>query len=217
MSPDQRVPDKSMQGTDPAAMLNPRLRFLASMEYAAYEEALKVYDATPLPVDASADDKAHKTYATINLQRATRIMRSYTPGDEVTAAAQALGAGHVWGVLSEVWCGDSAQIVPYLARIASGGNGITFRVMLRDENPDVMDRYLTGGKRSIPKLIAWDAEGNELFSWGPRPAGAQAVVDESIAAGLPKEERLERLHLWYGRDRGKGIETEVAAVLRSIR
>jgi hypothetical protein len=216
MSPDPRVPDKGAAGADPAAMLNPRLRFLSAMEYAAYEEALRVYDATPLPAGASADDTAHKAFATINLQRATRITRSYTPGAEVAAAVQALGAGHVWGVLSEVWCGDSAQVVPYLARIASGGNGITFRVMLRDENPDVMDRYLTAGKRSIPKLIAWDAEGKELFAWGPRPAGAQAVVDEALAAGLPKEERLERLHLWYGRDRGKGIETELAAVLRSI-
>lgn len=217
MLPDHHGPAKDEPGADPAALLNPRLRFLASMEYAAYEEALRVYDATPLPPDASADDRAHKAFASINLQRATRISRSYTPGEEVTAAVQALDPGHVWGILSEVWCGDSAQVVPYLARIAALGSGITFRVMLRDGNPDVMDRYLTSGKRSIPKLIAWNTEGKELFTWGPRPAGAQAVVDEALAACLPKNERLERLHLWYGRDRGKGIEAELASVLRGIR
>ena len=78
-----------------------------------------------------------------------------------------------------------------------------------------MDLYLTDGKRSIPKLIVWDAGGKELFTWGPRPAGAQAVVEEALAAKLPKDQRLEKLHLWYGRDRGRSIESELAVLLRA--
>jgi hypothetical protein len=191
-------------------------RFRDAQTYHDYEEGLRLYEATPLPADASADDRAHKSYATINLQRASRIAKSYVPGEEITAAVRALPGGQLWGVLSEVWCGDSAQIIPYLARIAALRKDITFRVMVRDENPDVMDRYLTDGKRCIPKLIVWDAEGEELITWGPRPAGAHGVVGEALAAGLPKNERLERLHLWYGRDRGKGIEGEIAALLRGI-
>ncbi len=192
-------------------------RFRAAQTYAAYEEGLRVYDATPLPDGASADDRGHKSYAAINLQRASRIARSYTPGGEITAAVQALPGPQLWGVLSEVWCGDSAQVIPYLARIAAIRGDITFRVIVRDENPDIMNRYLTNGTRSIPKLIVWNACAEELFTWGPRPAGAQAVVDEALAACVPKPERLERLHLWYGRDRGKSIEAEIAALLRSVR
>jgi hypothetical protein len=191
-------------------------RFRNAQTYQEYEEGLRIYDATPLPEDAAADDRAHKSFATINLQRASRIARSYIPGEEVTAAVHAVSGAQLWGVISEVWCGDSAQVIPYLARIASVREDITFRVMVRDENPDIMDRYLTNGKRSIPKLIVWRAEGTELFTWGPRPSGAQAVVEEALAAGVPKEERLERLHLWYGRDRGKGIEGELAALLRGF-
>jgi hypothetical protein len=192
-------------------------RFRGAQSYQDYEEGLRVYDATPLADGASADDRAHKSFATINLQRASRIARSYVPGEEITAAVQALPGAQLWGVLSEVWCGDSAQIIPYLARIASLREDITFHVMVRDENPDIMDRYLTGGKRCIPKLIVWSAAGKEVLTWGPRPSGAQAVVDEALAAGVTKEERLERLHLWYGRDRGKAIEGELAALLRGIR
>ena len=217
MSPETTVPGHGGQDTNPHALLQARARFLAAADYHGYEEALKVYDATPLPPDASPDDTAHKSYATINLQRASRIGRSYVPGDEVTAAVRALPGGQVWGVLSEVWCGDSAQIIPYLARIVALRDDITFRVMPRDANLDVMDHYLTDGKRCIPKLIVWNEAGEEVFTWGPRPAGAQAAMDEAIAAGLAKAERLERLHLWYGRDRGKSIEAELATVLRRVR
>ena len=203
--------DRGQGASDVAA------RFRIAQTYQEYEEGLRVYDETPLPADASADDKAHKAYATINLQRASRIARSYTPGEEITATVHALSGGQLWGVLSEVWCGDSAQIIPYLARIAALRADITFRVMVRDENPDIMDRYLTSGKRCIPKFIVWNAGGEELCTWGPRPAGAQAVIDEALAGGVPKEQRLERLHLWYGRDRGKSIEGEIATLLRGIR
>jgi len=190
-------------------------RFQAGLNYDAYEEALKVYDATPLPPDASDNDRSHKAFATINLQRASRISRSYVPGEEITALVTGSSGNQLWGVLSEVWCGDSVQVIPYLSRIASLRHGIAFRILLRDENPDIMDLYLTEGKRCIPKLIVWDGDGKQLFTWGARPAGAQAVVEEALAAKLPKDQRLEKLHLWYGRDRGRSIERELAALLRS--
>jgi hypothetical protein len=192
-----------------------RERFLAGMTYAAYEEALKMYEATSLPSDASEDDRSHKAFATINLQRASRISRSYVPGEEITSLITGSSGAQLWGVLSEVWCGDSVQVLPYLVGMAALRVDITLRILLRDVNLDLMDRYLTDGKRSIPKLIVWDADGEEIFMWGPRPAGAQAVVDEALAAKLPKNQRLEKLHLWYGRDRGRSIESELGALLRA--
>jgi len=185
------------------------------MEYAAFEEALKVYDTTPLSADASDDDRSHKAFATINLQRASRISRSYVPCEEITELVTGSRGAQVWGVLSEVWCGDSVQVLPYLARIAALRDDIMLRILLRDVNADIMDSYLTDGKRSIPKLIVWNADGKEIFTWGPRPAGAQSVVEEALAAKLPKDQRLEKLHLWYGRDRGRSIESELAALLRA--
>jgi hypothetical protein len=190
-------------------------RFRAGIAYAAYEEALKMYEAMSLPPDASADDRSHKAFATINHQRASRISRSYIPGEEITSLITRSSGAQLWGVLSEVWCGDSVQVLPYLARMEALRGDITLRILLRDINPDIMDRYLTDGKRSIPKLIVWDADGEEIFTWGPRPAGAQAVVEEALAAGLPKHQRLEKLHLWYGRDRGRSIESELGALLRA--
>lgn len=190
-------------------------RFRQGMAYAEYEARLAAYAAEPVPDGASAEDRTHRSFAGINLQRATRIARTYVPGDGIGAVVRALPGPQLWGVLSEVWCGDSVQVIPYLDRIAGLRADIDLRILLRDEHPDVMQCYLTGGKRCIPKLILFDAAGRELGSWGPRPAGAQATVDDALAAGLPKEERLQRVHLWYGRDRGLSLESELAVLLQA--
>ncbi len=117
-------------------------------------------------------------------------------------------------ILTESWCGDSAQISPY---IAEQNQRIDLRILLRDENLDIMDQYLTDGKsRSIPKLIAFDCQGNELFQWGPRPAEAQAFVIKAKQDGIPKEHYLGKLHKWYASNKGKAIEDEFKKILVSL-
>ena len=119
-------------------------------------------------------------------------------------------------VLTEDWCGDSAQNLPYIAKIAECNSLIKLRILPRDQNLDLMDLYLTDQKsRSIPKLVAFDEFGNELFQWGPRPYEAQKLVMELNALGLSKNEFNEKLHLWYGRNKGKSIENEFVELLKS--
>ena len=93
-------------------------------------------------------------------------------------------------------------------------------MILRDENLPIMDSFLADGKRSIPRLVVFALEGpnaNEVLAqWGPRPAAAQDVFDEAKAAGLEKPQILEKLHLWYGRDRGRALEGELLALLNGI-
>ena len=114
-------------------------------------------------------------------------------------------------MISEPWCGDSAQCLPCLMITARLNPLVRLRVLLRDEHPAVMDRYLTRGTRSIPILVAFDEEGVEIFRWGPRPAAAQAVVDAAKRDGVEKKDLLERLHLFYGRDRGRALDAELSA------
>jgi hypothetical protein len=117
-------------------------------------------------------------------------------------------------VISEAWCGDSAQNLPYIAKIAECNPLINLRIILRDSNLDIMDLYLADGKsRSIPKLVAFDEDGNELFQWGARPKEAQELVTRLKNEGMEKEKFLEQLHLWYGRDRGRTLENELKIIL----
>jgi hypothetical protein len=107
-------------------------------------------------------------YTRLNLARTVRNEKTVKLLPEVTEALAQAGP-MTWLVITEPWCGDSSQVVPVLALMAEAAPGIRMRIVLRDEHLDLMDRYLTRGGRSIPKLIAFAASGRELFTWGPRP------------------------------------------------
>ncbi len=114
-------------------------------------------------------------------------------------------------VLSGDWCGDAANAVPVLVRLAEAVPGVEVRQLDRDTYPQVMDRYLTGGSRSIPLVIGLDASYRELGRWGPRPAELQAWVLGHLH--LPKAERYPAIRRWYAKDRGKTMLEELLAAL----
>ena len=115
--------------------------------------------------------------------------------------------------ISEDWCVDTSSTIPTLARVAESVPGVDLRLILRDANLDIMDRYLTNGARSIPVVIVLDGDFNEVGRWGPRPSELQAWVMANRAL-LPRAEVVKEERRWYARDRG---ETSVREVLGAIR
>jgi hypothetical protein len=114
-------------------------------------------------------------------------------------------------VIAEDWCGDASSTIPLLAKLVSQVPGLELRVLLRDQYPEVMDRYLTNGSRSIPIVIALDEDFRELGHWGPRPDELQAWVMANRAT-IPKAELYPQVRKWYARDHG---ETTLREVLES--
>ena len=84
-------------------------------------------------------------------------------------------------VLAEDWCGDVIANLPILARLAHAVDGkLNLRIFKRDENLDIMDQHLYQGKfRSIPAVIFFDQEMNELGCWWERPQIARNEMDEA--------------------------------------
>lgn len=113
-------------------------------------------------------------------------------------------------VLAEDWCGDASNSIPFLARWAEQTPGVQLRIIRRDEHPEVMDRYLTNGSRSIPVVILLDQGFRELGHWGPRPSVLQKWVLENRAT-VPKTELYPQIRKWYARDRGETTLREVLA------
>lgn len=90
-------------------------------------------------------------------------------------------------VLTEDWCGDAMLNIPILLKLADKGN-IDVRMLLRDENLELMDQYLTNGKsRAIPIFIFIDENGKEVAKWGPRAEVIQQFVTESRETLPPAE------------------------------
>lgn len=107
---------------------------------------------------------------------------------------------------------DTSNTIPFLARVTESVPGVDLRVVLRDANPAIMDRYLTNGSRSIPVLIILDGEFREVGRWGPRPSELQAWVMANRPL-LPKGEVVKEERRWYARDKG---ETTIREVLNSV-
>lgn len=110
-----------------------------------------------------------------------------------------------WLVLTESWCGDAAQTIPMLHKIANLGKGIQFQIALRDAHPALMDFFLTNGGQAIPKLIAYDPKTKAvLYDWGPRPKVATEMVQKyKSEKGTVDAEFKKSLQLWYTKDKGQ--------------
>lgn len=147
------------------------------------------------------------------------LWRSYYDRAEIPEAilARARAIPGTWHllVLAEDWCGDAFNSVPYLAKLADQVENFDLRILERDQNLDIMDRYLTNGGRSIPKVIVLDADWAERGDWGPRPAELQNWFLEE-GKQMEFEERWLQMRRWYARDRGATTLEEVVTLLESL-
>lgn len=73
--------------------------------------------------------------------------------------------------LAEDWCGDVIANLPVLGRLAREAGTLDVRIFLRDQNKDLMQRYLNQGKyESIPVFAFFDDAFNEIGVFTERPA-----------------------------------------------
>ena len=162
-------------------------------------------------------DAPYDKYIPINQKRVKRIRKALaTKGlrEELAEVATTLPHGARMLVLNEFWCGDGAQILPVHEAIALVSEGaVDVRVLMRDDNLDVMDLFLTNGGRSIPKTILLNQDCQVLGTWGPRPEEAMALVkrikfDPAIAHTYSQE-----VHRWYTQDATQATQAELAVLL----
>lgn len=147
----------------------------------------------------------------LNRQRMKRIDNTLEFTPEQLAPFKQITKGQLWLVISEAWCADGAQIVPVLAKIAQSNPLIDLEIVLRDENPDLMNQYLTNGGKAIPILIIADAQSLEvLHVWGPRPKVATQMVEAyKKEHGKLTPEFKEDLQKWYNQDKGQSILSDL--------
>ena len=154
-------------------------------------------------------------YTNLNLHRMKRLDKTVEINAELSTLITQITTPQTWLVISEAWCGDAAQNVPLLQKMADLSENIDLKIILRDENLEVMDLYLTNGGRSIPKLIALENETlNELYTWGPRPATIQTVMNELKAANVTEiSEIVEKIQIAYNHNKAQSIQNEMVEIL----
>jgi hypothetical protein len=156
-------------------------------------------------------------YTKLNFQRMKRLNKTIEVPARIIELLKEKAANWTWVIITEPWCGDAAQCVPVLEKIAQTNSFVKTAYLLRDEHPEVMDAYLTNGGRSIPKLICLDQDGKEVFTWGPRPAVIQEVMNRLKAEGITEIATIvEEIQKAYNADHQAGVYEEMEAILAAL-
>ena len=158
------------------------------------------------------EDLTH--FSMLNVKRMDRLDKKIELSEDTILRLQKLDKKQLWLVLTEGWCGDAAQNLPVIEKMAKQSSHIELRLILRDENPEVMNLFLTNGAQAIPKLISFDEEFNVLFTWGARPSIAtQMVTDYKAKHGKLDPEFKKNLQVWYNKDKGQNVQSDVVTLI----
>ena len=188
-----------------------------SYSYTAYRNHIK----TLLKEGKSSGNEQSEAlthYSELNEARMNRLEKTVKISTEIIQKLNQLNGDYIWLVISEGWCGDAAQILPVIYKMADLSERIDLKIVFRDENEDLMNLFLSNGTKSIPKLIILDKNTLEVLSdFGPRPIGAkQLILDYKAKHGIVDETAKTNFQLWYLHDKGLSTQKEILDLMLKI-
>jgi hypothetical protein len=154
-------------------------------------------------------------YSELNEVRMNRLDKTMEVPAENVQKLQSLQKKYIWLVISEGWCGDAAQIVPIIHKMDEVTPNVELKIVLRDENESLMNLFLTGGSRSIPKLVVLNRGSHDVLAeWGARPIGAkQLIIDYKAEFGVVDLTAKTELQKWYLNDKGLSTQKEIIELM----
>lgn len=160
-------------------------------------------------------DPEYLNYAKLNWSRMNRWLKKFEPTEDAKEFFATLKERQTWILITEPWCGDAAHSVPQIYNLVKDNSNITVDIQLRDAEPFLIDKYLTDGSKSIPKLIIRNESGSDIAIWGPRPEALQQLFLEMKEEGKALEEIKEYFQKWYNEDKGIELQHELITLLKS--
>ena len=139
------------------------------------------------------------------------------PNDDVQNIKNLLSINII--VITEPWCGDSFALLPVVKKISEANSSWKLKIILRDKNPELIDRFLTKGSRAIPIFLFFDNDCEFLFKWGPRPLAAQNIFEQfrtQIDNGeIEKSKVILKIRQFYSRNKGNEASQEILNLIYS--
>lgn len=185
----------------------------------SYQEYMDLMEDLVLSESTTGEiSKDRVDFTALNYKRSQRLNKKLQLSEAHTGIFNKVGMKQTWLVITESWCGDAAQTLPVLNKLAEASENIELRIILRDEHPELMDNFLTNGTRSIPKLVVLDSDLEVMTSWGPRTAAAtKLVTDYKEKFGKIDAEFKTQLQIWYNKDKGVSIINELAELVENYK
>lgn len=182
------------------------------MNYSQYNLLFKQLVEEGRSTGEQTEEKTH--YTKLNFSRSKRLDKTVKIPTEHIETFKNINQKQTWLVISEPWCGDAAQNLPFLNKFSELSKNVELKIVLRDENLELMDQFLTNGSQSIPILIVLDDNNNVLKTWGPRSKAATKLVrDYKEEHGAIDDAFKEILQVWYNNDKGVSIVEDLVESL----
>ncbi len=167
----------------------------------------------------TGDDQSQEMidYTKMNINRMNRLEKTVELNNELITEVNKIDSKYYWVCMTEAWCGDAAQILPIIDKVCLLNSNIDLKILLRDENPEVINDNLTNGSKSIPKLIILDNNLNKIISWGPRPQILNDFVSEyKKRPDFSKAEMIKEIQMWYNKDNTKSLQSDIVNLIKNI-
>lgn len=158
--------------------------------------------------------ESYISYAMLSQKRMRKWEKIGKVNPELSERVKDIDRPMTWLIITEGWCGDAGQILPFVAKLAGENPLVNMQLVLRDEHPELMNMFLTNGGRSIPIIIGISEKMEVLGHWGPRPELIQReFLENKISGERTGKEFSEYMHLWYAKDKGVSFQNEFLAIL----
>jgi hypothetical protein len=120
-------------------------------------------------------------------------------------------------IVTEDWCSDSVQTVPYIHAALKERPWITIRIVNSIVGRPIMEAHRTPDDRAAtPTVVALDEHNQLLGAWVERPAELQTIVLEQQKIRM-RREVTQLKTAWYEKDAGRSTVSEVMALLAKSR
>ena len=195
------------------------LKLKTNTRFYSYDEYYQLTQQCSANHTTTGDEQsANRIDATkLNAHRMTRIYKQINLEEKlIKLLTNNKSINCDWLVISEAWCGDSAQCLPIIHKISELNEGINLKIILRDENDELINQYSTNGSKSIPKLICTNSLTNsEIGNWGPRPTEITSMVKslKSQNPTISHDEFVKQLHFWYAKDKGLSLQADLYSLI----
>lgn len=183
-----------------------------AMDYAQYNLLFK--QLVDEERSTGEHDQMKVDYTKLNFSRTKRLDKTAKIEAAQAEVFKNIPTKQTWLVISEPWCGDAAQSLPFLNKISELSDNIELKIVLRDDNLELMDQFLTNGSQSIPIVIMLDENLEVLQHWGPRSKAATKVVaDYREEHGVIDDAFKEMIQVWYNNDKGVSLVNDLVEMI----
>jgi len=115
-------------------------------------------------------------------------------------------------VVAEDWCGDSANTIPYLAKLVDRADNLDMRIIRSDVGKDIMEAHRTpDGRAATPTVVLLNDRFEEVGCFVERPSTLQTWFLDAENE-LEEEALYEQKYAWYDDDQGQHTISEIVAM-----